>query len=597
MMKRNGYPPLDDDKILDAPPGLDLEALASREAIPSQRSDPARHSRRRGTWRTSRLILTFLVGLGAGGVLYHHLSSGSQEVSVLSGAFDYPVAGIRLEKSQREAGDAKLAVVLVLLPGETLRFKYGQERVRYLGVERGSSLWASFLSMLSSPPTLHLGEQPLEPGQDLARLLKPEKALSQALILKSSGAGAPAASFRLDVEMDAPAWFARARELKDPQDQRTCLEQAEGNDPGNVEILMTLANLLVEQKDNNGAVERYQQVLKKEPNHLEASKALATLYWKTQPKRALEIYDHLVKIEPEHRVDHYKQIARLQERLGLSPAETYRKILAIQKNDPDATRGLDNLYGKQVEKAQGLEKKGELLKAIQEMKQAQEIHPTKEGQAFLAALYNNLAFSLAQKGKFDEAIPYYEASLKLDENPVTCLNLADAYEKAKQLPNALKAVERAHGLKPKDPNVQKNLLLLWAELLLTKKDYVQAVSKLEELHGRFPKDPQILKSLGMAYWRKGDLPKALNALKALPPLMTSQPPKEQAEVHRLIGDLYRGLGDHEKDVKARINQYDQALKSYKQGLTLNKGDKEIQKRLDELAEERKSLRIRSLKSS
>jgi tetratricopeptide (TPR) repeat protein len=599
-MKKDAYPPLDDDKILDAPPGLDLEALASREAIPSQRLGPARRPRRRRIWRTARLLLPFLVGIGVGGAIYHHVSSEPSEdrvTSAFSGAFEYPVTGIRLEKSPSEGGGAKPAVALTLMPGESVRVKYGRERVRFVGVERSSSPWASFISLFSNPPILHLGDRPIDVGQEFTHLLQPEKALSETLVLKSPEAHAPAAAFRLDVEMDPRAWLARSLELQDPQDKRTCLEQAAAGDPANVEILLTLGNLLLEQKDAMGATGRFQEALKRDPHHLEASKALATLYWKAQPKRALEIYENLLKIDPGHRLDHYKQIARLQERLGLSPAESYRKILAIQRNDPDATRGLDNLYAKLVEKAQTLEKKGELHKAILEMKQALEVHPSKEGQAYLAALYNNFAFSLAQKGKLEEAIPNYEASLKLDENPVTYLNLADAYEKAKQLSGALKAVEKAHSLKPKDPGVQKNLLLLWAELLMAKKEYAQAVSKLEELHNRLPKDLHVLKTLGMAYWRQGNLSKAITALKGLPPLMASQPPKEQAEIHRLIGDLYRSLGDHEKDVRARITQYDQALKSYKQGLALNKGDKEIQKRFDELAEERKGLRIRSLKSS
>ncbi len=290
-------------------------------------------------------------------------------------------------------------------------------------------------------------------------------------------------------------------------------------------------------------------------------------------------------------------MAGLQERLGVSPVETYKKILSLKKSDPDAQKGLDTLYAKQVEKAQQAEKKGDLSRAIQQMKQALELHPSKEGKTYLATLHNNLAYSLAKEGKYKEAIPHYEASLKLEENAVTHLNLADAYAKTKQIDNALKSLEKAWAMKPKDQEVVKSLLLLWAELLTQKKDVQGAIAKLKELHNRFPKDPEAAKMLAAAYWNQKDLAKALEVLKEVPKLMSSHPPKARAEIHGMLGDLYRALGDQEKNVKGRISRYDEALKEYKAALALNKGDKQIQKKKEELENERMALVKRSLKAS
>jgi len=226
-----------------------------------------------------------------------------------------------------------------------------------------------------------------------------------------------------------------------------------------------------------------------------------------------------------------------------------------------------------------------------------ELHPTKKGKAYLATLHNNLAYSLAKQGKYKEAIPHYEASLKLEESAVTHLNLADAYAKTKQIDNALKSLEKAWGMKPKEQEVVKNLLFLWAELLTQKKDLHGAIAKLKELHARFPKDPEAAKMLAAAYWNQKDLAKALEVLKKVPQLMSSHPPKARAEIHGMLGDLYRALGDQEKNVKGRISRYDEALKEYKAALVLNKGDTQIQKKKEELEKERMALVKRSLRAS
>jgi tetratricopeptide (TPR) repeat protein len=589
---------LGEDKILDAPPGLDMGGLGGRDVGSLARSFRQPKRKRSLSSRVVRGLVPFLLGIGLGGFLYYHFTSDSNwKEKTGAGLFSYPVSGIRVERSALSERTSQAGSSLFLSPDDSVRIAFGRETLRFISMERSSAAWAALTSLLAKPPTLFLDDRPVQAGQDLAAMVEPERSLSYGLVLRSPDGGIPVASFRMDVDMDAKAWLDRSRELKEPQQQRFCLEQAERADPENIAVLMALGNLLWEEKDASAAAQRFQEVLKKDPEHLEAAKALASIHWKSQPKKAIAAYETLVKIDPQNQVDHYKQIARLQERLGVSPAETYRKILSLQKNDPDAMRGVDNLYAKQVARAQQAEKKGDLPKAIQEMKQALELHRSKEGLAYLATLYNNLAYSLSQQSKFKEAIPHYEASLKIDEDAITYLNLADAYSRTNNPSSALKAVEKAYGLKPKDSNAQKNILLLWSELLISQKDFAHAIPKLEELRSRFPKDPRIVKTLATAHWNKGDLSKALEILKTLPSLMGSQPVKEQAEIQRMIGDLHRSLGDQERNVKARISRYDQALEAYKKGLGLHKGDKEIQKRKDELESERMALVKRSLKSS
>jgi tetratricopeptide (TPR) repeat protein len=601
-MNKDRYPPMGDDKILDPLTGPDLQGLRSRERRTSttpRRSAPIRKPKRR---KIGRFILLFLFGLGAGWFLHGYFSAELPErpeerPTILSSTFVYPLTGIRLQRASIEEGKSQPSTSFSLSPGETVKLKYTHETLRYVSPERRSSVWAAFLAFFLPPPTLYLGDQALEPGQELSGILKPEKSLTYVLALKSSEDADPLASFNLELEMDAQAWFSRAHAFEDPKEQRACFEKALEIQPDDIPIWMALNKLLMEQKDVQGAVKGYQRVLEIDANNLEANKALATIYWKQEPQKALEIYKKLLELEPDQQVDHYKRIAQLQERLGLSSAETYRKILSLSKDDPDATAGIENLYAKHVAKAQEFEKNGDLAKAIQEMNNALDIQPTSEAKSYLAALYNNLAYVLAKDGKLKEAISNYQASLKYDENATTYLNLADAHLKNKEPDMALKAVEKAASLATNDKELLKAAYLLWAELLTASKQDKEAIEKLAAIQKQLPKDPQLIKTLGVAYWKAGDLSNALETMNTLPPLVESEPDKERAEVYGIIGDLHRELGERENDLNTRISQYDQALKAYGEALSLNSGNQEIQKRWDEVAEERKALKIKALESS
>lgn len=599
-MRRTEVPPLDEDKILDAPVGLDSELLGGKDLGPLSLRQTSPGKRRKGRAKGAWILVGFLLGVGVAGFLFWELTPRTETVSKESPSrslFSYPVQGIRIQRTALNKQEAQVQDSSVLLREQTLRVGYGKETVRFVSVETDPSVWARALMVFLRPPRLYVEGRVVEPGQDLMLIAAPEKSLLYELSLRSEPGAAPLARFFLELEMSAEAWTVRAKELKEPQAQRACLEQALRAEPGNVDVLWALGNLLWEQNEPLAAAERFEEVLKHFPKHKEAAGALASIYLKSKPKRALEMYRLLSDIDPSHKLEHLKRMAELQERLGISPVETYKRILAVHKNDPDAQRGLDTLYAKQVAKAEQAEKKGELSQAIQQMKQALELHPSREGKTYLATLHNNLAYSLAKQGKYKEAVPHYEASLKLEESAVTYLNLADAYAKTQHMDSALKTLEKAWAMKPKDQEVVKNLLLLWAELLTRKKDPQGAIAKLKELHSRFPKDPEVARMLAAAYWNQKDLAKALEILKGVPQLMSSHPPKAKAEIHGMLGDLYRALGDQEKNLKGRISRYDEALKEYKAALALNKGDKQIQKKKEELENERMALVKRSLKAS
>jgi tetratricopeptide (TPR) repeat protein len=603
MKRKEGYPPLDDDKILDPLPDLEFKSIRSRGGTTRRRSERAvRRKRSKRPWKPFLLILIFAWGLGAGWLLHTAFSPAKRDVGKESGGlsrwFSSPFTGVRLEKTFKGQAAEERPTVLVLHPGEVIRLAYGQEFLRYLSLERRTSPLAALAALFVPAPGFYIEDRLLEPGEELERFLQPEKALSYALALKSSDGAAPSAFFQLELEIDAQGWLERAQLIEDPQSRRRCLEKALQSEPTSADLLMALGKLLWEQKENEKAIQRFQQLIEAHPEHIEARKALAVLYWKQDPRKALEIYTDLVKLDPEARLDYYKQIARLQERMGVSPAETYRKILSIKKDDTDAMQGMEDLYAERIRKAQEWEKKGQMGRAIREMKLALEIRSTKEGKGYLATLYNNLGYSLAGQGEFKEAIVMYEKSLYWNKDPVTYLNLAHACSKTDQVSMALKALEKADALRPSDREVFKSILLLWGELLMAENKPGEAIEKFKELNKHFSGDAQVLKALGMAYWKKGEYAEALEVLERLSVLLASGPAKERAELHRHMGDLHRTMGDNtQEEPRTRIAHYDKALKAYEQALSLNGKDKEAQKSWEEVAKERKALRIQILQSS
>jgi len=549
------------------------------------------------------VLLGFLLGLvlgwGLHAVLWQSAPGRPTEQKGILSQLRHPVVGIRLERAPlgEKEGISRPAEEWVARLGDRIRIQYGKESLRFVALEGRSSPISALLGLFLPEPRLYLNDRPLEPGVEITKLMKPEETLRYELVIRQSSGERPLGAISVHLQMDGKSWLARARLLLDPKDKRRCLEQALQANPEDTDILLALGRLLRDQKDVKSAIASFERIVQKEPSHVEARKALVELYWKNQPTKALKTLEALIKLDAEHRIDYYKQVALLQERLGLSSAETYRKILSLRKNDPEATQRIQQQYAQHLNQAKQWERKGDLRRAIRAAKQALEYQSTPEARKYLAGLYNNIGFAYAKEGNLRRAVANYLASLELDPNPATYLNLAQAYARSKKTSKAIDALKRAQALSPKDRNLQRGILLLWAELFLSEKEYGKAAEKYRALARLFPKDPEVHQALAAAYWKKGDLKGALSAYKKLIPLISSRPSKERAEVWKSVGDLHRLLGERGKDLKARLAHYDQALKAYEKAIDLNGKDKEAQELWEAVAEKRKELKIKLLQAS
>jgi tetratricopeptide (TPR) repeat protein len=167
------------------------------------------------------------------------------------------------------------------------------------------------------------------------------------------------------------------------------------------------------------------------------------------------------------------------------------------------------------------------------------------------AAVNNRGVAYARKGKYDQAIGYFQLALYFDKSSLAAhKNLLAAYVETKQWPEALNAGEEAEALYPLSSELHKDAL-------------PEDAKKVKQLH----EDRGFIANLGRAYLETGDLSKAENRYM----LFVRLAPNE------LEG--YNGLGE----TVFRQGDYGKALQLFAQSLRLYGEQPEIEARIAEIA--------------
>lgn len=120
----------------------------------------------------------------------------------------------------------------------------------------------------------------------------------------------------------------------------------------------------------------------------------------------------------------------------------------------------------------------------------------------------------AQIGRFDEAVKFYEAGVKLNPNDLQAnLVLANSYFDSKQFEAAEKYYAKVLEINPKDVNARTDLATTLVER--QNPDYERAVKEFEQSLAIDPKHEPTLYNLAVAYSRKGDRENAQKTLARL----------------------------------------------------------------------------------
>ncbi|MCM8791092.1 MAG: sulfatase-like hydrolase/transferase [Candidatus Omnitrophica bacterium] len=289
--------------------------------------------------------------------------------------------------------------------------------------------------------------------------------------------------------------------------QGTVVTATEGANPRKMIQTMERMNLLA-RLANSGKIDEaiagFKEVLKADPNNIEANRHIAQLY------KEIGNYDDAIR--------------------------HFRKAASFKPDDPETHNGLGNVY----------KNMGRVKEAFDEFSIAAVLDP-EDG-----AVVNNIGWCYQQKGDFNKALEYYEKAVKLDPNiAMAHANMAVIYRVRKDLDRAAEKARKAIDL---DPTVA----LAYSELgaiAATKGDLDKAVKFCEKAVELDPNWPDGHYNLGVTYEWKGDYAKALeNYLNALK--LASWNPNfhfSAATTYYKLGQLDKAAEEAQKALKIAPN--------------------------------------------
>jgi tetratricopeptide (TPR) repeat protein len=242
-------------------------------------------------------------------------------------------------------------------------------------------------------------------------------------------------------------------------------------DPSAGFLAEELTDLYIQAGRLRDAVSEAEDMLKQDPNNVEARRILGRIYIRmigdTQQgkineemlRKATEQYQKVTQIDPKD-VDGWLTLGRLYKAANNSveAEKAYNKALALDPSSEDALTGLAIVYSDI----------GDTAKAIEKLKQLTDKNP----------------------------------------NPRTLMALASSYEQLRDYRSAVQVNRRVLELQPDNARVKRAL----AQDLMFSEDYEAALKLYGEIATEDPRDPQVQLRIAEIYRQKRDFTKARAAL-------------------------------------------------------------------------------------
>src|SRR5246127_1007753 len=183
-------------------------------------------------------------------------------------------------------------------------------------------------------------------------------------------------------------------------------------DPSSEYLTSGLAELYAKTGRIREAVSEAQDILKRDPNNLEAHKLLGRIYLRSLGdmqsgngsssvlKLAIEQYEQIIKIEPDNMDDHLLlgRLYRLNNDLGKAEAE-FKTAVKLQPSSEEAVTTLAYLYNEE----------GDTNRAVQVLSSVPD-----DGRS--AKMYSALGYTYEQQKQYKEAINAYRHAIELDRD-------------------------------------------------------------------------------------------------------------------------------------------------------------------------------------
>ncbi len=297
------------------------------------------------------------------------------------------------------------------------------------------------------------------------------------------------------------------------------------------------------------AVEEYKLALNADPTSQFLNNGLAELYFKTgKIKDAIVAAQDLLKKDPNN-LDAHKLLGRIYLRslgdgqaggpsgqvLALAIAE-YTKIVAIEPNSIEDRLLLGQLYSVNHESA----------KAEEQFKAAQQIDPGSEEVVL------NLARLYSEQGDTHRAIEVLSAIPEDDQTPRTEFALGGAYEQLKDTKKAIEAYRRAADLDPSNVDAERSL----AQALLNNNDLAEALTTYQTIAAADPQDANSYLRIAEIQRRQGNFEESLASLKKARSL--SQEPLQLTEISFNEALADEALGKHDDALQILQKLVDQS---------------------------------------
>lgn len=280
-------------------------------------------------------------------------------------------------------------------------------------------------------------------------------------------------------------------------------------DPSSEFLTSALAELYVKTGRIRDAVLQAQDILKRDPNNLEAHKLLGRIYLRSlgdMPgggngsdnvlKLAIEQYEEIVKIEPDSVEDHLLlgRLYRLNN--DLQKAETELKIAV--KLDPDseeAVTTLSLLYSDE----------GDTNKALQVLSAIPD-----SGRS--AKLYAALGATYEQRKEYKSAIDAYKHAIQLDRDNLDSIRgLAENLLNDGQVDAALEQYKVIADANPEDAQTYLRI----SEIYRRQGKYDEALDSLKKAEAMVPDALEVPYNIAVVYQAQGRYDEAVKILQDL----------------------------------------------------------------------------------
>ena len=294
--------------------------------------------------------------------------------------------------------------------------------------------------------------------------------------------------------------YQATREGKWSVEARDSINEALRLDPEDGSVRLSLAAIYRGMGRIPQATEELEKLAAASPGSDEAHRQLGIiLVSQGQPERGLSELKQAIGLRPSYWVYHY-DLGSAYYNLGRyrEAVNSFQRVVELQPDSPWGHNVLGSAYH-----------------AMDDTKAAM-VHYQKALGLGNARAHSNLGILFYDLGKFDDALPHFQESVRLEPNsPLKHHNLGDVFTRLGRNVEAIAAYKRAAQLcrdqmevSPRDATNIATLAVLESKL----GDAAQAERHAEQAKAMEPGNPDVLYSMAIVYSRANDKDRALAAL-------------------------------------------------------------------------------------